>query len=72
MDQRASSLVPGTPVGGLIFPRAKPDPLTGYEPNRPRSPEDRTILTEPLLQPLLYVLLGFLVTGFLFTPHSSS
>ena len=28
VDQRASSLVPGTPVGGLIFPRAKPDPLT--------------------------------------------
>ena len=32
------SLVPGTPVHQLIFPRAKPDPLTGYEPNRPRSP----------------------------------
>ena len=32
------SLVPGTPVQQLIFPRAKADPSTGYEPNRPRSP----------------------------------
>ena len=32
------SLVPGTPVQQLIFPRGKADPLTGYEPNRPRSP----------------------------------
>ena len=32
------SLVPGTPVHQLIFPKAKADPLTGYEPNRPRSP----------------------------------
>ena len=32
------SLVPGTPVRQLIFPRAKADSLTGYEPNRPRSP----------------------------------
>ena len=38
MDQRASSLVPGTPVHDLIFPRARHDPLTGYEPNRPRNP----------------------------------
>ena len=38
MDQRASSLVPGTPVRELIFPRGRFDPLTGYEPNRPRSP----------------------------------
>ena len=32
------SLVSGTPVQQLIFPRGKADPLTGYEPNRPRSP----------------------------------
>ena len=32
------SLVPGTPVQQLIFPRGKADPLTGYEPNRPKSP----------------------------------
>ena len=32
------SLVPGTPVQQLIFPRGKANPLTGYEPNRPRSP----------------------------------
>ena len=38
MDQRASSLVPGTPVHVLFPPRARSDPLTGYEPNRPRSP----------------------------------
>ena len=38
VDQRASSLVPGTPVHLLFPPRARSDPLTGYEPNRPRSP----------------------------------
>ena len=32
------SLVPGTPVQQLIFPRGKADPLTGDEPNRPRNP----------------------------------
>ena len=32
------SLVPGTPVHQLFPPRVRQDPLTGYEPNRPRSP----------------------------------
>ena len=38
IDLMRGSLVPGTPVHQLFPPRARADPLTGYEPNRPRSP----------------------------------